>query len=175
MSMNFYNFVKEKRREYLKGILPTVNYLDECKEVIQLALNSLHVNPEQTAFFIGDILYNEDMHTQLEMDFLECKKLGIEWLILAGSYGNTDALYSLAMIYREHLTKTIMNGEHSADQFKKIIDLLTRNDIMDLFNQNKSHLSDNLKQIWTSKEKENQTGSLILEEFNLMKYSHLSK
>lgn len=128
LSVSMFSSLKdEKRQNQVDGLGHSDFFLSNCVRVLGLCLKSLEVNPEQTAYMIADLLTTKEIHIYLEMPVFECRRLAYDWLVVAGSFGNADALFLLAEFYFDELVKIVVNGGFLGDA--SFVECLQRHDI----------------------------------------------
>ena len=142
-----------------------------------MSLKSLEVNPQQTAFYIGDILGNEDFSKNLDLTILEKRKASFEWFTISASFGNVKAYYEMSMMLREELSKIIFcgtfvwKGEDGVGKVTKIKDLDT------LWSQDDNFISKAYKRVFESEEEEDEgeTQDLLYSVYHNQKHKDISK
>lgn len=168
----------QRRRQHDWELLKSEpEYLSDCKEVLEKGLSGLEVNPEQVTLYIGDVLYNEELHAWLKLPKSQYKQLAVDWLVASGSFGNATALYYLSNFYREELSKILFQGRFEEDRFQELLGGFVKKDIYDIFSSNQETLSERVAQRLSKQndDKHNNTEAFLKMQFDEVKEPKISR
>lgn len=135
LSLSLHSSVSAALGEHTEGPGSDPAIREQSLEVLDMSLEALQVNPEQTAFFIGDILLRGDLHAELGVDRHRCRLLALEWLVLAASLGNAEAMLALASVSLEELSKVLFQANLGAERLERVLSSLHRKSIEEVYSQ----------------------------------------
>ena len=157
---------------------PNSEHIKLSLEILNLSLEALEVNPEQTAYFLGDILINEDLYSELSMTPIEIRQASFDWLTVSASFGNTKAHYEISMILREEICKIIFNSDFVWNGPKGISSILSLKELDSLWIKEKPILSESLQNIFQSSNNDsdlqNETQELLYSVYHNLKHKEIS-